>query len=215
MRELVVSNWAYINAEQVVLNGEQKRAFNQDESIDQKLEALYRALGVAYPKFFKMDAQSKLGWLCAEYLSLGGTLFDGVAKEDVALVLSNQQASLETDEHYWKSLQEEEEFLPSPAVFVYTLPNIVAGEICIRHGLKGENNFFIHENFDPQTLIDYTQALFSEDLCKLALVGWVEVYHGAFKALLFSVVAKEEDRTKEYLSFESENLKSIYIKSEL
>ncbi|MDB5258264.1 MAG: hypothetical protein JWM14_2959 [Chitinophagaceae bacterium] len=211
--KLKINKWSAINDREVLLNGESKLVFDSTALTDQKLEVAYRALGVSYPKFFKMDAQSKLGWLSAEYLCEGGKLFDTSASKDVALVLSNRKSSLDTDEQYQQSLTNEEEFLPSPAVFVYTLANIVAGEICIRHGIKGENNFLISESFDAAALVNYVTILFEEGLCEQCLVGWVEAYHGTLRSM-FASIAKTTDE-KAGLLFNIENLNQVYQTSEL
>lgn len=208
MSYLVVSNAVRITNLGLSLNGKRLLSFDETATRDKKLEQAYRALDVTYPKFFKMDAQSKLGWLASEYLLREPLSFQLIAKQDIALILSNQKSSLDTDLNYFNALQaQQEEFLPSPAVFVYTLPNIVAGEICIRHGFKGENNFFITEQFDPQLLVSYTQALFFEDLCQAALVGWVDVYQESFSALFVSVESSSDNHTR---SFTIENLNQLF-----
>ena len=211
--KLKINKWSAINDREVLLNGESKLLFDSAATADQKLEAAYRALGLAYPKFFKMDAQSKLGWLSAEYLCEGSKLFDTAAAKDIALVLSNRKSSLDTDEQYQQSLTNEEEFLPSPAVFVYTLANIVAGEICIRHGIKGENNFLISESFDAASLVNYVTILFEEELCEQCLVGWVEAYHGTLRSM-FAYIEKITEEKASFL-FTIENLNQVYQKSEL
>ncbi len=211
--KLTIKNWTAINDKEVMLNGVSRFTFDSGVKADQKLEAAYRKLGVAYPKFFKMDAQSKLGWLSAEYLCEGEKLFDTSESAAVALVLSNRKSSLDTDEYYQQSLTNEEEFLPSPAVFVYTLANIVAGEICIRHGIKGENNFLISESFDATSLVNYVRILFEEELCQQCLVGWVEAYHGKLRSV-FAYIEKITDE-KVGLLFTVENLNQVYQTSEL
>jgi hypothetical protein len=62
------------------------------------------------------------------------------------IVLSNSNASLDADIKYYDSVAN----IPSPALFVYTLPNIVIGEISIKHSFKGENAFFIFDSFDAR-----------------------------------------------------------------
>jgi hypothetical protein len=208
MSHLVVSNVVNINTHGLELNGKRVLSFESADVRDKKLETAYRTLEVNYPKFFKMDALSKLGWLCAEYLMKEALSIKAIPQEEVAMVLSNQKGSLDTDINYHTSLPlDTEEFLPSPAVFVYTLPNIVAGEICIRHGFKGENNFFISESFDADTLLHYTNALFSEGLCQAAIVGWIEVYQETFRALLLTV---ESSQDKNRLSFTTDHLNQLY-----
>ncbi len=106
------------------------------------LLSVYQHTGVQYPKFYKMDNHSKLGWLaCCELLLRQGFRSEDYRPEEVAVVLSNANASLDTDYKYFATVKE----IASPAVFVYTLPNIMIGEICIRHQFKGENAFFVFE----------------------------------------------------------------------
>lgn len=102
------------------------------------LDAAYNQLGIEYPKFYKMDNLSKLGFLAAEMVCKNVVISD---KRSISVVLSNAQASLDTDVRYWQSTKTQ----PSPALFVYTLSNIVAGEICIRQGIKGENIFLFQK----------------------------------------------------------------------
>src|ERR1700722_3309166 len=96
------------------------------------LLSVYQHFGFQYPKFYKMDQLSKLGWLAAELLLSDGFDKADYRPEDIAIVLSNANASLDTDYKYFATVSG----IPSPALFVYTLPNIVIGEICIRHKFK-------------------------------------------------------------------------------
>ncbi|MEJ0079473.1 MAG: hypothetical protein WDM78_00555 [Puia sp.] len=50
----------------------------------------------------------------------------------------------------------------SPALFVYTLPNIVIGEISIRRHFKGENAFFVFKQFDGNFIEKYVRGLFEK-----------------------------------------------------
>jgi hypothetical protein len=146
------------------------------------LAAAYRHFDLQYPKFYKMDTLSKLGWLAAELL-LREFPKDRYTPEAVGLVLSNANASLDTDLRYWETVKD----MPSPAVFVYTLPNIVAGEICIRHQWKGENAFFISPAFDAPLTHWYAADLLDNGRLDACVCGWVEVSGEYPKAALFLV----------------------------
>ena len=61
-----------------------------------------------------------------------------VPREDRAVVFFNRSASLQADTAYQATIQDPDNFYPSPAAFVYTLPNIVTGEIAIRNKYFGE-----------------------------------------------------------------------------
>lgn len=144
------------------------------------LDAAYNQLGIQYPKFYKMDNLGKLGFLAAETVFANTTIAD---KRSVAVVLSNAHASLDTDVRYWQSTKTQ----PSPALFVYTLPNIVTGEICIRHGIIGENVFFVSERIDLDLLVQYAEMMFMQNEVQYCLAGWIDVmgdHHDVFLYLV-------------------------------
>lgn len=144
------------------------------------LRAGYDRFSGQYPKFHKMDALSKLGWLAAEVLLKEAPL-QTLTPEKVGMVLSNRSGSLDTDLRYYATVKD----IASPALFVYTLPNIVMGEICIRHGFKGENTFFVSENFDPELMSSYPAQLLAATPLEACLCGWVEVMGEAYEVALF------------------------------
>jgi len=144
-------------------------------------KSLYKHYDINYAKFYKMSALSKLGFLAAELL-----LKDlDISRHDlgaVSLLFANASSSLHTDWIYQDTL----ETRPSPAVFVYTLPNIVIGEICIRFGFKGEGLFFIQESFDKEFIFDQAKELMTSGRSSLCLAGWIEVnLEGEYLAKLF------------------------------
>jgi len=95
------------------------------DSIKDFAKGLYRFMNLKYPKFHKMDELCKLGFLASEILLDSNT----EVGEDTALVFSNRASSLDTDRKHQLSIKDRKDFYPSPAVFVYTLPNIIMGEI--------------------------------------------------------------------------------------
>jgi hypothetical protein len=147
------------------------------------LLSAYQHFGFQYPKFYKMDHLSKLGWLAAELLLSKGFDPGNYQPEDIAVVLSNSNASLDTDYKYMETVKE----IPSPAVFVYTLPNIMIGEICIRHKFKGENAFFVFESFDAGFIHEYVRDLMEHGTARACICGWVDVLGTEYKAVLFLV----------------------------
>ena len=147
----------------------------------------YQNFEMNYPKFFKMDSLSKLAFLGAELL-LKNEIES--TKNNIALVFANNSSSLDTDVKYQKSISDTENYFPSPAVFVYTLPNICLGEISIRHQLKSENSFFIFETFNPTFMANYAKVLLDSNKADKVLCGWVEYYDEEYKAFLY-LVAKE------------------------
>ena len=150
----------------------------------------YQNFEMNYPKFFKMDSLSKLAFLGAEFLLKKE--INNEKENNIALVFANNSSSLDTDVKYQKSISDVENYFPSPAVFVYTLPNICLGEISIRHQLKSENSFFIFENFNPAFMANYAKVLLNSKKADKVLCGWVEYYDIEYKAFLY-LVTKEGD----------------------
>jgi hypothetical protein len=164
----------------------------------------YADLGLNYPKFYKMDSLSKLGWLASEVLLKDSYQPSADLKADeIGLVLSNANSSLDTDIKY---LQTTETFA-SPSLFVYTLPNIVMGEICIRHRFKGENAFFVSQNFDPNFIEQYVNNLLNNNILQACICGWVDILKEDFNATLFWVTKSNEAKE---LPFTKENVEKIY-----
>lgn len=167
---------------------------------DEFLLALYREIGMEYPKWFKMDRLSKLGILAAE-LVLGKPGDKQVDPFGSAIVLANRHSSLDTDRKFVEQLKE----IPSPAVFVYTLPNIVTGEISIRHGCKGEQAFFINDHYPVDFIVRYVQTLFEEGNTHTCLVGWIDILGEQYHATLYSISGVQEDSVHS-IAFTSKNL---------
>jgi len=185
----------------VLKNGQQSFE-SRDTDVPDFLLAAYQSLDTKYPKFYKMDNLSKLGWLAAEQL-LTGFSADKYAKEDIGVVLSNASASLDTDIKYYETAKD----IASPALFVYTLPNIVTGEICIRHGFKGENAFFITEQFDSAFTEQYVNNLINNNILQACICGWVELLGDQYKAVLYLVEKQPEANS---IPFTTENITNIY-----
>jgi hypothetical protein len=149
----------------------------------QSPEEVYRRLGYSYPKFFKMDLLSKWAWLGAEALlkTTEGFRYDGQDREKVAVVLATRNGSLAVDKKYRESMQS----IASPALFVYTLPNIMLGEICIRHGFKGEQLCMVQDHFNREELSFWTDDLFKHRGMTHCLGGWVDATENKHEVCLF------------------------------
>lgn len=186
---------------------------NKETDLPGFLISVYRYSGINYPKFYKMDNLSKLGFLASEVL-LKDSIEEATYKpEDVGVILNNASSSLDTDLKYFESAKD----IASPALFVYTLPNIVIGEICIKHKFKGENAFFIFEAFDADFMQKYVSNLINNDTLQACVCGWVELLAEEYKAVLF-LVEKESSlaagspgqKNPSAIIFTKENLDKIY-----
>ncbi len=150
----------------------------------------YRHLGVNYGKFHRMDRLCQLGMITAEGLLQNRSLTDEYDSPKIGLVLANAASSLDTDRKHQATIQDPDNYIPSPSVFVYTLPNIVAGEISIRNGFRGENAFFIFDEYDVAFLADYTNRLLSTGKLDACVTGWVEVDGNHYDSFLYLVEQK-------------------------
>jgi hypothetical protein len=147
-----IQSYCRIQNNEIILNGDSVFKLEPTTFSDFSKKAIQK-FEISYPKFFKMDNLSKLAFLGAELL-LKSEL-DAATENNTALVFSNKSSSLDTDVKHQNSISDKENYYPSPAVFVYTLPNICLGEISIRHQLKSENSFFIFADFNPKFMEKY------------------------------------------------------------
>ncbi|MCD0464307.1 3-oxoacyl-ACP synthase [Flavobacterium sp. ENC] len=191
-----------IQNNEIVLNGISVFKIEPTDFADFSKQA-YRNFDLQYPKFFKMDALSKLAFLGSELL-LSPITSSAEQENNIALVLANKSSSLDTDVKYQESISEQENYFPSPAVFVYTLPNICLGEISIRHQLKSENSFFIFDAFNTEFMSNYSNILLNSNKADLVLCGWVEFFNDDYKAFLCTI--SKEESTK----YTNETINTLY-----
>lgn len=144
----------------------------------QFIREAYKNTGGSNLKFYKMDDLCKLGYTAVEYL-LKEKNFQ---PEEIGILLVNAAASLNTDIRHQMIINQEGDHAASPTVFVYTLPNVVAGEICIRHKIQGENTFFIEKEFDADKLEEYARIVMKKGNLKACITGWCNLLMEEYKA---------------------------------
>jgi 3-oxoacyl-[acyl-carrier-protein] synthase-1 len=161
----------YITPNEVKIDG---KVLSHNEKGGALLSELYRAYVGDYPKFFKMDTLSKLGFVASELLlqAEGAPRFEPC--EDRAVVFFNRSASLQADTAYQETIQDPNNFYPSPAAFVYTLPNIVTGEIAIRNKYFGETSFIVLPEKDSQIMVQQFQNAFLDPMTTIIIGGWLD-----------------------------------------
>ena len=185
--ENYIKSYCRIEENAVFLN--HKKIFKSETtSFSDFIKEAYKSLEIEYPKFFKMDNLSKLAFLTAELILRIETV--ATIENDIAIVFANKSSSLDTDVKYQGTIQHKDEYFPSPAVFVYTLPNICIGEISIKHNLKTENAFFVFDHFNAAFMTEYTNQLIASGKAKKVLCGWVEFYQESYKSLIYLVDKK-------------------------
>jgi hypothetical protein len=170
------------------------------------LVSVYHDLKLNYPKLYKMDNLSKLGLLAAEILLKDSFNPTNYKPEEIGVVLANANSSLDDDIKYYESIKD----VPSPSLFVYTLPNIVIGEICIRNNFKGEHVFYIQNTFDTGFIAKQVSYLMDNDILRACVCGWIDVLGQEYKAALFLV---EKKRKEAVTSFSAQNMDSVFRNS--
>jgi hypothetical protein len=162
------------------------------------LLSVYQYLQLKYTRFYKMDNLSKLGWLASEVLLKDDFQKDHYQAETMGIILANSNSSLDTDLKYAQSIHD----IPSPSVFVYTLPNIMIGEISIRNHCKGETALFVFEHFDAGFMEQYVNNLMNSGTLQVCICGWVDLVENDYKAVLF-LIEKGESDNKDIFSKEN------------
>jgi hypothetical protein len=188
---LIISKHVHIGKDGIRLNGEVIYPELKGFTAWELLKELYNTLNLQYPKFFKMDALCQLAFISAELLLNDKDILNKYLKEQIAILLSNSASSLDTDRRYYDTIKDPDKYFPSPTVFVYTLPSIMNGEIAIRHGITGENNFLVSEKFDAALMVASVKDLFVFTDTQACITGWVEVDGDNFQALMYLVEGSE------------------------
>jgi len=175
-----ISKYVHIENGSIFENG--KLIFvSETTDFSEFIKQIYKRFEHAYPKFYKMDDLCKLAYVGSEFILKNET------EKDIALLFSNNEGSLDTDSKHQRSIQNSDAYFPSPAVFVYTLPNIAIGEVSIRHQLKSESAFFIANQYQADYMHKYTERLLQTKKAKKILCGWVHCLNGAYKACFYLV----------------------------
>ena len=192
-----ISDFCSIRDQKVFKNGDQLYVDSESDNIKHFAKGIYKHLELKYPKFHKMDELCKLGFLASEVLLRNV----GEIDQDTAIVLSNKSSSLDTDRKHQESIQNRNDFYPSPAVFVYTLPNIIMGEISIKNKLKSENAFFVTESFDADFMSKYSEILMNTGKASNVICGWVDLDTDKYDVFLAFLSKKgKKELTKEELN---------------
>ena len=194
-----IKSWCRITNEKLISDDQTILLRNSDESVGDFLKRMYRESEANYPKFFKMDLLCKAAFLATEFISKKEKL----SESNTALIFSNQTSSWTSDEKHAQSIYDKES-TASPAVFVYTLPNIALGEISIRHQLFSENLFLIFDKFSAEKLASYTDSTLDEKHAEKVLAGWIEADENNLDILIY-LIEKEGD-TKHTI----ENITNLY-----
>lgn len=159
------------------------------------IRTAYKFLALDDRKFYKMDDLCKLGYIAAACLFARNGGKTGYEPGEVGIIFANTSSSMDTDlkhQHIIDTMGDRE---ASPAVFVYTLPNVVLGELCIRYKIQGENTFFINNRYPESFIRDYATLVMRKQKLRACLTGWCELlgdrYEARFDWLEQTTIANE------------------------
>jgi len=211
--QLTIRKYISISKGRVRVNG--NNVFSHEVAGDYRkfIRATYKHFNTDYPKFFKMDPLSKLGFMSVEILLKDLELSKYYEPDRIGLILTNGSSSLEVDEKHQESIRDRDNYFPSPSNFVYTLPNIMAGEAAIRHVFRGENTVLISKEFDAGLIHDITGLSFETSSVDCCICGWTEQYGNNYESLLFLIEGREghlNGLSAEDVIFEPSKLHEIY-----
>lgn len=175
--EFTTTHTIRITPEEVILDQrklwEGKKELGEQEGKEHHslLTTLYKQMIGNYPKFYKMDGLSRLGFVASEILL---NAEKGETDKERAIIFFNHSSSIASDRNYKESINDKDNYFPSPSIFVYTLPNIVTGEIAIRNHFHGETSFFILPDKDERLMEEILQASCRDAQSKSFLTGWID-----------------------------------------
>lgn len=176
-REFTTTHTIRITPEEVILDQrklwERKKELGEQEGKEHHslLTSLYKQMIGNYPKFYKMDGLSRLGFVASEILL---NAEKGETDKERAIIFFNHSSSIASDRNYKESINDKDNYFPSPSIFVYTLPNIVTGEIAIRNHFHGETSFFILPDKDERLMEEILQASCRDAQSNSFLTGWID-----------------------------------------
>lgn len=167
---------------QIKLND--KVVFQSDEqTFALFIREAFKELGESKLKFYKMDDLCKLAYVTAAHLLKGIT----IQPKKSGVLLANSAASLHTDLRHQELINQAGDAAASPTLFVYTLPNVSIGELCIRHKIQGENTFFIEKQCSWEELERHARIAMAKNGLTDVIIGWCELlkenYHAIFKLI--------------------------------
>jgi len=167
---------------------------------------LYRSLQVDYLKFFKMDGLSKLGFLASEMIfKEEENRF--IPREDIAIICFNSASSLDIDVKYEETICNKDNYFPSPSLFVYTLPNIVTGEIAIRNKFFGETFYYNCKLFDAKQIVRVITNTFQDKNTNTILATWIEYFEEKKEVFMMLIENEKGD-----IEFNEEQVSKLYNK---
>lgn len=139
-----------------------------------RLTELYKTHIGQYPRYYKMDPLARLGFVASELLLQAERKERSQEDWTRGVVLCNRSSSILADRTYEATISQADCYYPSPSAFIYTLPNIVTGEIALRNGYRGETAFYILPRKDEALIDRIIAATLTDRRLGSLIAGWID-----------------------------------------
>lgn len=200
-----ITAYCKINGSSCSVNGKQVLSYDTEQS-SSWLKQLYKAaFPEAYPKYFKMDRPSKIAMVAVEFLKQADPTIAERTDDEIAVIAASSHSSADTDLAFQASYTTD--VAPSPALFVYTLPNILIGEIAIRNKWYGENLCIVMSEFDQERALQQVELQLANG-SNACLLAWVNVLGDELEAFCCFVARTGTDQLN--LPFTTSTLHNLY-----
>ena len=203
-----ITKYCIIKPHEVIVDGKTEFYDSEKNKFGAFMKSIYKNYEVKYPKYFKMDNLCKLAFIASEIVLKGNEHVKEFNPTKIGVIIQNSHSSIDTDIKYNETIKDKSNYFPSPAVFVYTLPNVMIGEICIRNKFQGENTCFIAKEFDPEFLTNHVNELLDSGKIDACITGWADYIEGEYSAIMF-LVEKNKENKKDNISFKPEFINRI------
>ncbi|MBR6087509.1 MAG: 3-oxoacyl-ACP synthase [Prevotella sp.] len=90
------------------------------------------------------------------------------------IVLFNMTSTAIVDKEFLETISDNDAYYPSPSIFVYTLPNIVTGEVAMRYGWQVETSFYVLRERNEQMIHEIVNATAQAHPGERILYGWMD-----------------------------------------
>lgn len=174
-----VTHRVHITPAGLEIDGQRQATTAQGKAL---LTEIYKQSIGNYPKFYKMDLLCRLAFVASELLlqqEANATAADLATAseregcgEERGVIFFNRTSSIDSDRKHIATIVNKE--LPSPSIFLYTLPNIMTGEIAIKHGYKGETSLYILDHKNEEQIRQVVAVTLQQSNLQSVVTGWVD-----------------------------------------
>jgi len=137
-----------------------------------------------FKNFGRLDTISRMtAYAVSLALQDAGIEYSPLRKQDIGIVGTNAEGSLQSDKEYFRDYLEGGRTLSRGNLFIYTLPSSPIGEAAIHFGLLGPVVYAVSENNALSAVLDMAAAMLLAGEASIMLVGKAEADEAVFFVL--------------------------------